>query len=132
MKAFRHRMDSRFSFKPNARFAVLSVLLGAALFASSGCQMFQRSKAWELATSERIPGQGDWTRSDEYARDLQKLLAANGVPNKRVTFRYTVNSRGGEEKSVTQSVVIYRDDLSPKYPWWLMDNQRGSPTWLPN
>ena len=106
----------------------------AAVFALSGCQMFQRSKAWELATSasEHIPGQGDWARSDEYARGLQKLLAENGVPNKRVTFRYTVNSRRGEEKSVTQSVVIYRDDLSPKYPWWLIDNLREAPTWLPN
>ncbi|MEA3187800.1 MAG: hypothetical protein QOD99_1630 [Chthoniobacter sp.] len=108
-------------------------LLGLALVPGifSGCQLFQRSEAWDTIMHSQIPGRGDQAGNRTYAGELRHLLNEKRIENKLVTFRYSVGTRSGPIV-VQRSAVIYRDPTTPTYPWWLMDNFRSAPTWLPN
>ena len=62
----------------------------------------------------------------DYARTLQRQLAANGVEAHVVTFRY------GGGGAFTRSAVIYKNEKTPRLPWWLMESTLARPVWLPN
>ena len=108
----------------------LGTLSALALF--TGCEAFKASPAWSAATSLRIEGRGDYTKSEAYAKNASGELAQRGIRNKIVTFRYTVEDGSQGVAAITRSCVIYRDESRPKYPWWMIDNMTRVPIWLPN
>lgn len=110
---------------------LLPCAAAAALSLLSGCQLFQKSEAWDIVMHSKIPGRGDEAQSDSYARELQRRLAAHGIDARVVAFHYGVNMREGGPV-YTRSAVVYRNDTTPKVPWWLMDNTLNRPVWLPN
>lgn len=54
------------------------------------------------------------------------------VPHKVVTYNYPYRSKYDGEGTAQRTSVIYRDDASPKYPWWIMDERLKRPVWLPS
>ena len=54
------------------------------------------------------------------------------VPHKVVTYDYPFRSKYDGEGTAQRTSVIYRDDASPKYPWWIMDERLKRPVWLPS
>src|SRR5947209_145777 len=109
------------------RFSTLGLFIGAALF-YTGCQLTKSSKAWNTVTQASIPRDS----SEAYAQSLHRLLAEQGIKTTVVTFRYAVNGYWAPETR-TETAVLYRnDETTPNEPWWLMDNTRGAPLWLPN
>ena len=104
----------------------------AACAVLAGCQIFQPSPTWKKVVNLRValPREGD--ASKIYAEALDRELTANGVEHKIVTYQYRYRSRLSDAATAEHTAVIYRDDANPKYPWWLKDERRGRPLWLPN
>jgi hypothetical protein len=96
----------------------------------SGCALFRPSETWNKVCEMDIPGKGVNGESRSYAEEMQRRLAAQGIKNKVVTFRYTVWDRAPQ--SFTQSAVIYKDKATPIYPYWYVSNLTSVPVWLPN
>lgn len=106
------------------------VLLVTFASALSGCSLFDSSEAWNIAMHSKVAGRGERGASESYARDLQHELAAHHIEARVVTFRCAVNPRFGG--GIAKSGVLYRNEASPRYPWWFMDNAVARPVWLPN
>ena len=102
------------------------------LFLLAGCGMFRRSSTWDAIEHAPIASRGDSAESEAYAQHLHALLSEKGIESKVIHFRYRVLGRWGVPGSITQSAVIYRNEATPEFPWWFMDNVRTSPLWLPN
>ena len=104
----------------------------AACVALTGCQIVHQSPTWKKVVSTRItlPREGDTSKI--YAEGLHRELLAAGIEHKVVTYEYTYRANLRSEATGERTVVIYRDDVNPKYPWWVKDERRGRPLWLPN
>ena len=104
----------------------------ATCVALTGCHVFHKSPVWKKVVSTRIalPPEGD--ASKIYAEGLHRELLAGGIEHKVVTYQYRYRSRLRHDATAERTVVIYRDDTNPKYPWWLKDESSGRPLWLPN
>ncbi|SRR5579862_155431 len=109
--------------------ACLLPALGVVL---AGCGVLKPSRAWSVATSLDVPGKGDYDESSAYAKGVSRELSRQGIPNKLVTFHYTVCDKYEVPHVITRSSVLYRDESQKAYPWWLMDNMVRLPVWLPN
>lgn len=99
----------------------------------TGCQVFERSEAWEQAVRTR-PAE-TWRDPDPsraYAAKLHRVLADRGIEHKVVTYQFRYTTRLREEAVGTRTAVIYRDTRPSKFPWWLKDDRRHLPFWLPN
>ena len=104
----------------------------AACIALTGCQLFHKSPIWKKVVSTRIalPREGDTSKI--YAEGLHRELLAGDIEHKVVTYQYSYRSHLRSDATAERTVVIYRDDVNAKYPWWLKDERRGRPVWLPN
>jgi hypothetical protein len=63
---------------------------------------------------------------------MHRVLSDDAVEHKLVTYQYRYTTRLREEAIGTRTAVIYRDNHSPNYPWWLVDERTRKPVWLPN
>jgi hypothetical protein len=97
-----------------------------------GCQVFRRSETWAKVTDVRVDTRGSHDPSSAYADELHRTLANDRVEHKVVTYQYRYTTRLREEAVATRTAVIYKDQNTPGYPWWLMDDRTGKPVWLPN
>lgn len=105
----------------------------AACLGLAGCQVFQKSEAWKEAASVR-PGSAahDPDPSHAYAAKLHTALADRGIEHKVITYQYRYTTRLREEAVGTRTAVVYRDESTANYPWWLKDDRLNTPFWLPN
>lgn len=98
----------------------------------TGCQVCEKSKTWDTVVSVR-PGdaylQAD--PSSYYAEKLHAVLVDQGVEHYVVTYQYHYYTNHYEEAVGTRTAVVYRDNDSPGYPWWLKDDRTALPVWLP-
>jgi hypothetical protein len=113
--------------------ASLSLLLAAAL-AVSGCSAFQRSPVWESVVNSRAQytGAEATDAKDGYLNHLHQILRAAGVAHKLVTYEFTFHDPYREVGVQTASAILYRDETTPRNPWWIMDEYHHVPVWLPN
>src|SRR5437588_7938421 len=106
------------------RFTTAALFLGTVIvLVLCGCQTVKQSKGWKTVANARIPGRGDPAQSEAYAQQLHQLLTENGIESKIVTFTLSGSSDpslGQSSPVQVRSAVVYRNDESPKYPWWLM------------
>jgi hypothetical protein len=96
----------------------------------TGCQVFEKSPTWETVTHVH---RGDSIRaadpSSSYAEKLHRVLLEQHIV---VTYQYHYYTPRYEEALGTRTAVVYRDNSSASYPWWLMDDRTANPVWLPN
>jgi len=95
-----------------------------------GCEVLRTSGTWKRVNEIQVAGKGVNDQSRSYADELHRRLAAVGIPNKVVTFRYSTRDVG--LRVFTRSVVIYKDKATPACPYWLAGNMISTPIWLPN
>lgn len=99
----------------------------------TGCQVFERSDAWQQAVRTRPAETAhDPDPSLAYAAKLHRVLADRGVEHKVVTYQFRYTTRLREEAVGTRTAVVYRDTRPSNYPWWLKDDRQHLPVWLPN
>src|SRR5215210_3008844 len=108
----------------------MAALLSTVAACLCSCQSLERSKGWDTVMTARIPGRGDQMQSEAYAQQMHEQLSGKGVENKLITLRYTTYGR--EQRVMTHGAVIYRNETTPEFPWWFVDNTRAAPLWLPN
>ncbi len=109
----------------------LSLALSATLLLS-GCSVFQRSPTWDLVVRGNTSG-GDVTEGKGgYIDRLHQILAGAGVEHKVVTYQYHWLNAYREEAMQAGILIIYRDDSTPSNPWWITDQYRHTPVWVPN
>jgi hypothetical protein len=106
----------------------------AAALLLSGCAIFQRSPTWARVVDSRADYEGpaDAGGKEGYINHLHQVLSNAGVEHKVVTFLFRYHSVSREESVETATAVIYRDETTPRNPWWVMDEYHHVPTWLPN
>lgn len=109
----------------------MAALLCVVALCVCSCRTVKRSEAWTTVTSMQTPRRGDPRHSENFAREMHAQLIAKGVESKLVRIRYTTN-RNGQEQTRIHEAVVYRNETTPDYPWWFMDNMRTTPEWLPN
>ncbi len=98
----------------------------------TGCQLFQKSPAWEKVVHTRIPITPNADVSMNYAQNLRRELHADGIESKVVTYQFRFRAPLRDDETLQRSAVIYRDNTNAKYPWWLKDETSNRPVWLPN
>lgn len=107
-------------------------LLLAAGFLAAGCQAPQESRTWETVRRVRVDDPNVENRSEAYAQKLHRILHREGVPHKVVTYEFRFKTQLRPMTTATRTAVIYRDDATPRNPWWLMDDSMHKPLWVPN
>jgi hypothetical protein len=70
--------------------------------------------------------------SAAYAEKLHRVLLEQGVEHIVVTYQFHYYTNHYEEALSTRTAVVYRDEVNPRYPWWLKDDRLFTPLWLPN
>ena len=104
----------------------------AACLTLAACEGSKQKTTWEKVTETRADKTAKSAdRSEAYADKLHKVLKADNVEHKVVTYQYRYKTRMREEAVGTNTAVIYKDDSNPENPWWLMDARLGKPVWLP-
>ena len=112
--------------------ASFSVVLAASL-ALCGCSIFQRSPAWESVVASRAQyGSGSVDAKDSYLEHLHRVLSGAGVEHQLVTYQFHFHNAYREESVETAKAILYRDETTPRNPWWIMDEFHHVPVWLPN
>jgi hypothetical protein len=110
----------------------LSIVL-AASFALSGCAIFQRSPTWDSVVSSRAHYTEDAAGGKSgYLQYLHQVLSGAGVEHKVVTYQFHFLNTFHEEAIETATAIVYRDETTPRHPWWIMDENHNVPVWLPN
>jgi len=109
----------------------LSIALAASLL-FSGCAAFRHSAAWDVVMSSRSHGVDTGDGKDSYINRLHQALSAAGVEHKIVTYSYHFRNAYNEESVDTGIGIVYRDEATPNYPWWIADETHHLPVWLPN
>jgi hypothetical protein len=109
------------------------VLSIAVCLGLTGCQVFEKSQTWETVTHV-LPGDSirEPDPSSSYAEKLHRVLLEQGVEHLVVTYQYHYYTHQYDEAVGTRTAVVYRDNVSPSYPWWLKDDRLETPFWLPN
>ncbi|TCO88467.1 hypothetical protein EV701_11769 [Chthoniobacter flavus] len=98
----------------------------------TSCQVSEKSKTWDTVVGVR-PGDA-YLQADPsafYAEKLHAVLLDQGVEHCVVTYQYHYYTNHYEEAVGTRTAVVYRDNDSPGYPWWLKDDRTALPVWLP-
>lgn len=93
-----------------------------------GCQ----SPTWNAVVGVR-PGNA-YLQTDPsayYAGKLHAVLLEQGIEHYVVTYQYHYYSNHYEEAVAKRTAVVYRDNANAQHPWWLMDDRRATPFWLP-
>ena len=97
-----------------------------------GCSVVRKSPTWSrVVNTPRVSADSE-NRSSAFAGELHAELHQMLVPHKVVTYDYPFRSKYDGEGTAQRTSVIYRDDASPKYPWWIMDERLKRPVWLPS
>lgn len=111
----------------------LAIVLAASLVLC-GCSVFQRSEVWDTVVKSRseYSGGGGMGDKDGYINHLHRVLTDAGVEHKIVTYQFHFWNAYREDSVQTATAVIYRDDWNAKNPWWVMDEYRTVPVWLPS
>ena len=110
----------------------IAALMLAACLALSGCTIFKSSHVWDVVTRTHPDVSGAADPSLAYAAHLHRVLAAEGVEHRVVTYQFHYRTLLREESIGSRTAVIYRDDTDPAHPWWLTDERLSRPIWLPN
>lgn len=98
----------------------------------AGCSVVRKSPTWSrVVNTPRVAADSE-NRSSAYAGGLHAELHQLRVPHKVVTYDYPFRSKYDGQGTAQRTSVIYRDDASPKYPWWIMDERLKRPVWLPS
>ena len=69
---------------------------------------------------------------DSYLNRLHQVLTNAGVEHKLVTYQFHYHNAHWEEAVESATAILYRDDTTPRNPWWVMDEYHHVPVWLPN
>jgi len=97
----------------------------------SGCAAFTTSQTWQKVVHVRPDSFSDQAdTSDAYAAKLHGVLKAASVDHKVVTYEYHYLTCLREEAVGTHTAVLYRDNIDPKNPWWLMEDRLAKPVWV--
>jgi hypothetical protein len=98
----------------------------------SGCGAFAASQTWQKVVQTRPDSFSDGTdTSAAYAAKLHRVLRAASVDHKVVTYEYHYPTRFYHEEALgTHTAVIYRDNINPNNPWWLMEDRLAKPVWV--
>lgn len=98
----------------------------------AACEGSKQKSTWQKVTEtkpDKVAASAD--RGEAYTAKLHKVLAAEKVEHKVVTYQYRYQTRMREEAVGTHQAVLYKDNSDPRNPWWLMDERLGKPVWLP-
>ena len=99
----------------------------------AACEGSKQKTTWQKVT-ETKPDKVTAANADPgeaYTAKLHKVLAAEKVEHKVVTYQYRYQTSMRDEAVGTHQAVLYKDNSDPKNPWWLMDERLGKPVWLP-
>jgi len=98
----------------------------------SGCSAFTTSQIWQKVVQTRPDSFSDGTdTSAAYAAKLHRVLESASVDHKVVTYQYLYTTRFSREEAVkTHTAVLYRDNIDPNHPWWLMEDRLARPVWV--
>lgn len=108
-------------------FLLLLICLGF-----SGCAAFTTSPTWEKVMQTRPDSSSDAVdASAAYAAKLHRVLKAASVDHKVVTYQYHYGTHFFHEEAVgNHTAVVYRDNIDPNNPWWLMEDRLSKPIWV--
>lgn len=111
----------------------LALALAASL-ALGGCALFRRSPAWDAVVQSRSHYSDAQSAGakDGYINHLHRVLTDAGIAHKVVTYQFHFHNVYREEGVQTATAVLYRDETTPRNPWWVMDEYHHVPVWLPN
>jgi hypothetical protein len=98
----------------------------------AGCTVFKKSRAWDTVMRSRPDLRTAADPSAAYANHLHRVLSAEGIEHKIVSYEFRYRTLLREEAMGSRMAVIYRDDANPANPWWIMDERQSRPIWLPN
>jgi hypothetical protein len=101
-------------------------------FTLSACTGSKPKTTWQKVTETRPDkvASGE-DASQAYVEKLQKVLAADKVEHRVVTYQYRYETRLRDEAVGTGVAVLYKDNSDPANPWWLMSDRLHKPVWLP-
>ena len=107
-----------------------SLALAAGLTLAA-CEGSKQKTTWQKVTETKPDKVAAADPGDAYTKKLHKLLTAEKVEHKVVTYQYHYETRLRDQAVGTHSAVLYKDNSNPQNPWWLMDERLGKPVWLP-
>ena len=107
-----------------------SIILAVGLTLAA-CEGSKQKTTWQKVTETKPDKVVAADPGDAYASKLHKMLTAEKVEHKVVTYQYHYETRLRDQAVGTHSAVIYKDNSNPQNPWWLMDDRLGKPVWLP-
>ena len=106
----------------------LALAVGLTLAA---CEGPKQKTTWQKVTETKPDKVAAADPGEAYTNKLHKMLTAEKVQHKVVTYQYRYETRMRDQAVGTHSAVLYKDDSNPQNPWWLMDERLGKPVWLP-
>ena len=108
-------------------------LILAVTLTLAACEGSKQKTTWQKVTETKPDkiAAANTDAGESYTAKLHKVLAAEKVEHKVVTYQYHYQTRMRDEAVGTHQAVIYKDNSDPKNPWWLMDERLGKPVWLP-
>ena len=107
-----------------------SLALAAGLTLAA-CEGSKQKTTWQKVTETKPDKVAVADPGEAYTNKLHKLLTAEKVEHKVVTYQYRYETRMRDQAVGTHSAVLYKDNSNPDNPWWLMDERLGKPVWLP-
>ena len=110
----------------------IALPLLVACLALASCSVFKKSNVWDTVIRNRPNLAGAADPSVAYAAHLHRVLTAEGVEHRVVTYQYQYTTLLREEAIGERTAVIYRDNTKPSTPWWITDDRLSRPVWLPN
>ena len=98
----------------------------------AACEGSKQKTTWQKVIDTR-PDKASATGDpgEAYTAKLHKMLTADKVEHKVVTYQYRYQTRMRDEAVGTHTAVLYKDNSDPRNPWWLKDERLGKPIWLP-
>jgi hypothetical protein len=111
----------------------LSIALAASL-TLTGCALLHRSPTWDAVVKSRshYSDAAAASAKDGYLQHLHRVLSDAGVEHKIVTYQIHFHNVYREEAVDTATAILYRDETTPRDPWWVMDEYHNVPVWLPS
>ena len=98
----------------------------------AACEGSKQKTTWQKVTETKPDKVAATTDAGEaYTAKLHKLLTAQKVEHKVVTYQYRYQTRMRDEAVGTHTAILYKDNSDPQNPWWLKDERLGKPLWLP-
>lgn len=110
----------------------LTVFPIALCVAFAGCQMFKKSSTWEKVVRTKTDVYKEADPAQSYAEQMHAKLLAERVPHRVVTYQFNYSTPLSKAATGQSTAIVYRDDSSPRTPWWLVEDRTRRPIWLPN